>query len=123
MTADRNRRFPAAPVMENEPAVTRWVLLRDVAVFHGKLVLDGLKDIADSLIELSSVISGDARGSAAILQSSSLLRASELVDAQLRLREELGRQVAERDARARRQRLEVVRDELDVARRAAADAH
>ncbi|MAU59718.1 hypothetical protein [Parvibaculum sp.] len=56
MTADRNRRFPAAPVMENEPAVTRWVLLRDVAVFHGKLVLDGLKDILLSPVSLGAAL-------------------------------------------------------------------
>mmetsp|Transcript_15481 Transcript_15481/g.50382 ORF Transcript_15481/g.50382 Transcript_15481/m.50382 type:complete len:640 (+) Transcript_15481:105-2024(+) len=44
------------------------------------------------------------------------------LDALLRHGQEVRRQVAERDARGFRQRLEVLRDELDVARGAAADA-
>ena len=53
MTADRDE-FSSGPILENGPAVTRWVLLRDVAVFHGKLVLDGLKDILLSPVALGA---------------------------------------------------------------------
>lgn len=47
MTADRER---------NEPTVTRWVLLRDVAVFQGKLVLDSVKDILLSPVSLGAAL-------------------------------------------------------------------
>lgn len=53
MTADHDE-FSSGPILKNEPAVTRWVLLRDVAVFHGELVLDGLKDILLSPVSLGA---------------------------------------------------------------------
>ncbi|ABS63814.1 hypothetical protein Plav_2200 [Parvibaculum lavamentivorans DS-1] len=40
----------------NEPSVTRWVLLRDVAVFQGKLVLDSVKDILLSPVSLGAAV-------------------------------------------------------------------
>lgn len=55
MTSDRDD-LAGGPVIGKEPAVTRWVLLRDVAVFHGKLVLDGLKDILLSPVSLGAAL-------------------------------------------------------------------
>lgn len=55
MTAGQDD-FSEGPVIANEPAVTRWVLLRDVAVFHGKLVLDGMKDILLSPVSLGAAL-------------------------------------------------------------------
>lgn len=40
----------------NEPRITRWVLLRDVTVFQGKLVLDSVKDILLSPISLGAAL-------------------------------------------------------------------
>ncbi|MEQ8267345.1 MAG: hypothetical protein RH982_09115 [Parvibaculum sp.] len=40
----------------NEPQITRWVLLRDVAVFQGKLVLDSVKDILLSPVSLGAAL-------------------------------------------------------------------
>ena len=41
---------------EQQPPITRWVLLRDVAVFQGKLVLDSVKDVLLAPISLGAAI-------------------------------------------------------------------
>ena len=53
MTAGHER-FSDGPAVDNNPGATRWVLLRDVAVFQVKLVLDGLKDILLSPVSLGA---------------------------------------------------------------------
>jgi hypothetical protein len=53
MTAGHER-FSDGPIVDNNPGATRWVLLRDVAVFQVKLVLDGLKDILLSPVSLGA---------------------------------------------------------------------
>lgn len=50
----RHDRFSDSPAIADSPSVTRWVLLRDVAVFQSKLVLDGLKDILLSPVSLGA---------------------------------------------------------------------
>lgn len=37
-----------------EPSVTRWVLLRDVAVLQGKLLLDSVKDLLQAPVSLGA---------------------------------------------------------------------
>ncbi len=54
MTAHRDGLYPDRE--RNEPTVTRWVLLRDVAVFQGKLVLDSVKDILLSPVSLAAAL-------------------------------------------------------------------
>ena len=54
MTAHRDGLHPDRE--RNEPAVTRWVLLRDVTVFQGKLVLDSVKDILLSPVSLGAAV-------------------------------------------------------------------
>ncbi|MCF8470577.1 MAG: hypothetical protein K9G30_07315 [Parvibaculum sp.] len=55
MTAGRNGQQGDNP-FRNEPDVTRWILLRDVTVFQGKLVLDNLKDILLSPVSLGAAL-------------------------------------------------------------------
>ena len=43
-------------IVEEQPPVTRWVLLRDVTVFQGKLVLDSVKDILLAPISLGTAL-------------------------------------------------------------------
>ena len=54
MSANREE-VPDEPA-DGQPAVTRWVLLRDVAVFQGKLVLDSIKDILLAPISLGAAL-------------------------------------------------------------------
>ncbi|MBO6633633.1 hypothetical protein [Parvibaculum sp.] len=51
-----NRAGAPDKFVEEQPPVTRWILLRDVAVFQGKLVLDSVKDILLAPISLGAAI-------------------------------------------------------------------
>ncbi|MDX5366848.1 MAG: hypothetical protein LPK88_10435 [Alphaproteobacteria bacterium] len=52
MTAERGR--PSDELIAVAPPVTRWVLLRDVAVLQGKLLLDSLKDLLLAPVSLGA---------------------------------------------------------------------
>lgn len=54
MPANREE-TPGEPVDEQVP-VTRWILLRDVAVFQAKLVLDSVKDILLAPVSLGAAM-------------------------------------------------------------------
>lgn len=55
MTAHRDD-FQREQPDRNDSGVTRWVFLRDVAVFQGKLVLDSVKDLLLSPVSLGAAL-------------------------------------------------------------------